>query len=318
MASKPIFDKLLIANRGEIACRVIQTCRKMGIKTVAVYSTADEQAKHVKMADEAVCVGPATSAESYLRVDKIVDACLKTKANAVHPGYGFLSENGNFSAELKKNNIIFVGPDAHSIEAMGDKIESKRLAKAAGVTCIPGFIGEIDSHEHLLKVANEISYPVMVKASGGGGGKGMHFAYNDKECVEYFENCKAEAMAAFGTDKMLVEKFIENPRHIEIQVIADRHGNTVYFPERECSVQRRNQKVLEEAPSMFIDEKTRAIFGRSYAAAPDTLIEQLRQDEAIAEADTLLLTVPNQLGVDYNAHVLEAILTHVAPGLGWR
>lgn len=266
MANKPIFDKILIANRGEIACRVIKTCRRLGIKTVAIHSTADEQAKHVKMADEAVCVGPPTSAESYLRIDKVLDACLKTGANAVHPGYGFLSENAEFSAALAKNNIIFIGPDAPSIEAMGDKIHSKKLAKEAGVTTIPGFIGEITSHKQLLEVANEIGYPVMVKASGGGGGKGMRVAYNDTECVEFFDLCKEEAKAAFNNDKMLVEKFIEDPRHIEVQVICDRRGNSLWLPERECSIQRRNQKVLEEAPSMLIDAKTRKAMGEQAVA----------------------------------------------------
>jgi propionyl-CoA carboxylase alpha chain len=264
--SKPIFDKVLIANRGEIACRVITTCRRLGIKTVAIYSNVDEQAKHVKMADEAVCVGTALSKDSYLRIDRIIEACRKLGVNAVHPGYGFLSENADFSAELARNNIIFIGPDAHSIQAMGDKIHSKKLAAEAKVNVIPGYLGEITNHKQLLEVANEIGYPVMVKASAGGGGKGMHIAYNDKECAEYFELCKAEAASAFGNDTMLVEKFIEHPRHIEIQVIADRKGNTLYLPERECSIQRRNQKVLEEAPSMLIDPKTRKEMGEQAAA----------------------------------------------------
>ena len=266
MANKPIFDKILIANRGEIACRVIKTCRRLGIKTVAVHSTADEQAKHVRMADEKICIGPPQNSESYLRIDKVIDACLKAKVNAVHPGYGFLSENAEFSAELKKNNIIFIGPDAHSIEAMGDKIHSKKLAKEAGVTTIPGFIGEILSHKQLLEVANEIGYPVMVKASGGGGGKGMRVARNDKECVEFFDMCKEEAKSAFNNDKMLVEKFIENPRHIEMQVICDRRGNALWLNERECSIQRRNQKVIEEAPSTLLDAKTRKAMGEQAVA----------------------------------------------------
>lgn len=264
--SAPIFDKVLVANRGEIACRVMATCQRLGIKTVAVYSTADEQAKHVRMADEAVCIGPPASVESYLRIDKIVDACKKTGAQAVHPGYGFLSENGDFQSALAKNNIIFVGPDAHSIQAMGDKIESKRLARDAGVTCIPGYIGEVKTHEDVLKFAREVGYPVMIKASGGGGGKGMRVAYDDKQCVEFYDLCKEEAMAAFNSDKMLVEKFIENPRHIEIQVIADRKGNTLYLPERECSIQRRNQKVIEEAPSVLLDDKTRKAMGEEAVA----------------------------------------------------
>ncbi|CAJ1015585.1 Biotin carboxylase, N-terminal domain [Leishmania utingensis] len=262
----PIFDKVLVANRGEIACRVMATCQRLGIKTVAVYSTADEQAKHVKMADEAVCIGPPASVESYLRIDKIVDACKRTGAQAVHPGYGFLSENGELQSALQKNNIVFVGPDAHSIEAMGDKIESKRLARDAGVTCIPGFIGEVRTHEDVLRFAREVGYPVMIKASGGGGGKGMRVAYNDEQCVEYYDMCKEEAKAAFNNDKMLVEKFIENPRHIEIQVIADRRGNTLYLPERECSIQRRNQKVIEEAPSVLLDAKTRKAMGEEAVA----------------------------------------------------
>ncbi|KAL7702721.1 carboxylase [Lotmaria passim] len=264
--SAPIFDKVLVANRGEIACRVMATCQRLGIKTVAVYSTADEQAKHVRMADEAVCIGPPASVESYLRIDKIVDACKKTGAQAVHPGYGFLSENGDFQSALAKNNIIFVGPDAHSIQAMGDKIESKRLARDAGVTCIPGYIGEVKTHEDVLKFAREVGYPVMIKASGGGGGKGMRVAYDDKQCVEFYDLCKEEAMAAFNSDKMLVEKFIESPRHIEIQVIADRKGNTLYLPERECSIQRRNQKVIEEAPSVLLDDKTRKAMGEEAVA----------------------------------------------------
>jgi propionyl-CoA carboxylase alpha chain len=262
----PIFDKVLVANRGEIACRVMKTCQRLGIKTVAVYSTADEQAKHVRMADEAVCIGPPASVESYLCIDKIVDACKKTGAQAVHPGYGFLSENGDFQSALQKNNIVFVGPDAHSIQAMGDKIESKRLARDAGVTCIPGYIGEVKTHEDVLKFAKEVGYPVMIKASGGGGGKGMRVAYNDQECVEFYDLCKEEAMAAFNSDKMLVEKFIESPRHIEIQVIADRKGNTLYLPERECSIQRRNQKVIEEAPSVLLDAKTRKAMGEEAVA----------------------------------------------------
>nr|8SGX_S Chain S, propionyl-CoA carboxylase [Leishmania tarentolae]8SGX_V Chain V, propionyl-CoA carboxylase [Leishmania tarentolae]8SGX_X Chain X, propionyl-CoA carboxylase [Leishmania tarentolae]8SGX_Z Chain Z, propionyl-CoA carboxylase [Leishmania tarentolae]8SGY_B Chain B, propionyl-CoA carboxylase [Leishmania tarentolae]8SGY_S Chain S, propionyl-CoA carboxylase [Leishmania tarentolae]8SGY_V Chain V, propionyl-CoA carboxylase [Leishmania tarentolae]8SGY_Y Chain Y, propionyl-CoA carboxylase [Le len=257
---------VLVANRGEIACRVMATCRRLGIKTVAVYSTADEQAKHVKVADESVCIGPPASVESYLCIDKIVDACKKTGAQAVHPGYGFLSENGEFQSALQKNNIVFVGPDAHSIESMGDKIESKRLAQRAGVTCIPGFIGEVKTHEDLLRFAREIGYPVMIKASGGGGGKGMRVAYNDTQCVEYYDMCREEAKAAFHSDKMLVERFIDHPRHIEIQVIADRRGNTVYLPERECSIQRRNQKVIEEAPSVLLDATTRKAMGEEAVA----------------------------------------------------
>lgn len=266
MAHVPIFDKVLIANRGEIACRVMKTCKRLGIKTVAVYSTADEQAKHVRMADEAVCIGPPTSTQSYLSIPAVMDAVLKTKVNAVHPGYGFLSENAKFSAELKQNNVVFIGPDAPSIEAMGDKIHSKQLAKEAGVNTIPGFIGAINDHETLLKKANEVGYPVMVKAAQGGGGKGMRVANNDAQCKEFYDICREEARSAFASDRMLVEKFIETPRHIEVQIIADRCGNTIYLPERECSIQRRNQKVLEEAPSAFIDPATREQMGKQAAA----------------------------------------------------
>lgn len=261
-----MFDKVLVSNRGEIACRVMKTCRRLGIKTVAVYSTADEQAKHVKMADEAVCIGAPPSVESYLCIDKIIDACKRTGAQAVHPGYGFLSENGDFQRALAKSNVVFVGPDAHSIEAVGDKIESKRLANEVGLTCIPGFIGEVKTHVDVLKFSREVGYPVVIKPSGGGGGKGMRVAYNDKECVEFFDMCKEEAMAAFKTDKMLVEKFVEKARHIEIQVIADRKGSTLYLPERECSIQRRNQKVIEEAPSILLDPQTRKAMGEEAVA----------------------------------------------------
>jgi len=263
--SKKYFKKVLIANRGEISCRVIKTCRKLDIPTVAVYSTADSKAKHVKMANEAVCVGPPQTSQSYLKIDKIIDACKKTGADAVHPGYGFLSENMLFSKALADNGITFIGPDASAIQAMGDKIESKKLAKNLKVSVIPGFNGEIENEDHLIKVANEIGYPVMMKASAGGGGKGMRVAHNDKEAVSGFRLSKSEAKASFGDDRMLVEKFIDEPRHIEIQVIGDKLGNVVYLPERECSIQRRNQKVIEEAPSTFIDPETRKNMGEQAA-----------------------------------------------------
>eukprot|EP01027_Heterolobosea_sp_BB2_P013533 GEZU01019517.1.p1 GENE.GEZU01019517.1~~GEZU01019517.1.p1 ORF type:complete len:272 (-),score=93.99 GEZU01019517.1:44-859(-) len=225
--SEKYFDKILIANRGEIACRVMQTCKRLGIKTVAIYSEADAAAKHVRMADEAVCVGPAPSSQSYLNVDAIMKAIKQTGAQAVHPGYGFLSENANFADMLEKNNITFIGPSSYSIRAMGDKIESKKLAKAAGVNTIPGFLGEVNTEDDVVRIANEIGYPVMIKASAGGGGKGMRIAWNDQEAKEGFRLSKKEAAASFGDDRMLIEKFIDNPRHIEIQIIADTHGNTV-------------------------------------------------------------------------------------------
>eukprot|EP00759_Apiculatamorpha_spiralis_P000589 PhF_6_TR1021/c0_g1_i1/m.2050/K01965/PCCA, pccA; propionyl-CoA carboxylase alpha chain len=260
------FKKVLIANRGEIACRIIKTCKRLGIGTVAVHSTADEMSKFVKMADEAVCIGPPPSKESYLCIDKVLAAVKKTGADAVHPGYGFLSENHEFSRALKQNGVTFIGPDEHSINSMGDKINSKKLATAAKVNTIPGFLGEITSDEHCMEVCHSIGYPVMIKASAGGGGKGIRVANNDQEAVEFLKLCKEEAAASFGDDRMLVEKFVSNPRHIEIQVIADRRGNTLYLPERECSIQRRNQKVIEEAPSSFIDPATRKKMGEQAAA----------------------------------------------------
>lgn len=259
--SEKLYDKVLIANRGEIACRVIRTCKKLGIKTVAIHSDVDANSLHVKEADEAVLVGPAPSAQSYLNMDNILSAIKKTGAQAVHPGYGFLSENMQFAQTLQDNNIDFIGPNTYAIEAMGDKIESKIVAKKAGVNTIPGFDGEIETIEEALKISNEITYPVMVKASAGGGGKGMRIAWNDAECKEAFTLCKQEAKASFGDDRLLIEKFIDDPRHIEIQVMADKHGNAVYLNERECSVQRRNQKVVEEAPSVFLDDATRKAMG---------------------------------------------------------
>ena len=261
-----MFKKILIANRGEIACRVIKTARKMGIKTVAVYSDADKDALHVEMADEAVHIGPPAAAESYLLIDRIIDACKKTGAEAVHPGYGFLSERAAFAQALADNNIVFVGPNPKAIEAMGDKIESKKFANAAKVSTVPGFLGVIDDAEQAVKISDEIGYPVILKASAGGGGKGMRIAYSRDEVKEGFERSKSEAKSSFGDDRMFVEKFIVNPRHIEIQVLGDKHGNVIYLGERECSIQRRNQKVIEEAPSPLLDEETRRKMGEQAVA----------------------------------------------------
>jgi len=261
-----MFKKILIANRGEIACRVIKTARKMGIKTVAVYSDADRDSLHVEMADEAVHIGPAPAAQSYLIMDKIIEACKATGAEAVHPGYGFLSEREAFPRALQKHGIVFIGPNAKAIAAMGDKIESKKAAAAAKVSTVPGYLGEIGDAKQAVKIANEIGYPVMIKASAGGGGKGMRIAYNAKEAEEGFQLARSEAKSSFGDDRCFIEKFIENPRHIEIQVLGDKHGNVVYLGERECSIQRRNQKVLEEAPSPLLDEKTRKAMGEQAVA----------------------------------------------------
>ena len=256
-----MFNKILIANRGEIACRVIVTARKMGIKTVAVYSDADRDARHVLLADEAVHIGAAPSRESYLLAEKIIAACKQTGAQAVHPGYGFLSENAEFSKRCEEEGIAFIGPKHHSIAAMGDKIESKKLAGAAGVNCIPGVNDAIDLPEKAVEIAKSIGYPVMIKASAGGGGKGLRVAYNDKEAFEGFTSCRNEARNSFGDDRVFIEKFVEEPRHIEIQLIGDSHGNVVYLNERECSIQRRHQKVIEEAPSPFISDATRKAMG---------------------------------------------------------
>ena len=261
-----MFKKILIANRGEIACRVIKTARKMGIKTVAVYSDADRDALHVEMADEAVHLGPPPAAESYLLIDKIVEACKQTGAEAVHPGYGFLSEREAFPIALAKAGIVFIGPNPKAIAAMGDKIESKKAAAAAKVSTVPGYVGEIADEKHAVKIAEEIGYPVMMKASAGGGGKGMRIAYNRKEVEEGFPLARSEAKASFGDDRMFIEKFIVDPRHIEIQLVGDKHGNVIYFGERECSIQRRNQKVIEEAPSPLLDEKTRKAMGEQAVA----------------------------------------------------
>lgn len=264
--SKPLFDKILIANRGEIACRVIRTCKRLGIKTVAVYSEADADALHVREADEKVLIGPPPSAQSYLLIDKIVDACKKTGAQAVHPGYGFLSEKEAFQKALAAAGIAFIGPDARAIYAMGDKIESKKLAQKAGVSTVPGHLAAIPNADEAVKIAQKIGYPVMIKASAGGGGKGMRIAYNDAEAHEGFGSATNEAKASFADDRVFIEKYVEEPRHIEIQLIADGHGNCVYLWERECSIQRRHQKVIEEAPSPFLDAKTRKAMGEQAVA----------------------------------------------------
>jgi propionyl-CoA carboxylase alpha chain len=261
-----MFKKILIANRGEIACRVIKSARKMGIKTVAVYSEADKDAMHVEMADEAVCIGPAPSKESYLLADKIIAACKQTGAEAVHPGYGFLSENEAFSRTLEEQGIVFIGPKHYSVAAMGDKIASKKLALEAKVNVIPGYNAAIDTPEQAVEIAKGIGYPVMIKASAGGGGKGLRVAFNDKEAHEGFASCKTEAKNAFGDDRIFIEKYVEEPRHIEIQLLGDAHGNCVYLHERECSIQRRHQKVIEEAPSPFLDAATRKAMGEQAVA----------------------------------------------------
>jgi len=261
-----MFDKILIANRGEIACRVIKSAQKMGIKTVAVYSEADRDALHVEMADEAVLIGPAPSNQSYLVMDNILKAIEDTGAQAVHPGYGFLSENAAFFDALEAKGIEFIGPAKLAIQAMGDKIESKKLAQKAGVNTVPGYTEVVKSVDEAVKISADIGYPVMLKASAGGGGKGMRVAYNEEECRDGFERATSEAVSSFGDDRIFIEKFIEEPRHIEIQVLADTHGNTIYLAERECSIQRRHQKVIEEAPSSFLDDATRKSMGEQACA----------------------------------------------------
>src|SRR6202046_1869872 len=253
-----MFKKILIANRGEIACRVIRTARAMGIKTVAVYSEADAGALHVQKADESVAIGGSAAAESYLRIDKIVEACKATGAEAVHPGYGFLSEREAFPTALAQAGIVFIGPNPKAIAAMGDKIESKKAAARANVSTVPGHLGVIEDPDEAIVIAEKIGYPVMIKASAGGGGKGMRIAHAKAEVAENFARARSEAKSSFGDDRVFIEKFITDPRHIEIQVLGDKHGNVIYLGERECSIQRRNQKVLEESPSPLLDEKTRA------------------------------------------------------------
>ena len=252
-----MFSKILIANRGEIAVRIIKTCRKMGIQTVQVYSEADAGSLAVEMADEAVLIGPTPAAQSYLVADKIVEAVRQTGAQAVHPGFGFLSENAGFARRLRDEGIAFIGPNPEAIEAMGDKISSKKLAAEAGVSTVPGHMGLIETPEEAVRIANQIGYPIMIKASAGGGGKGIRVAHGDDDMAEGFAAVKAEALNAFGDDRVFLEKFIVDPRHIEIQVLGDKHGNVVHLFERECSIQRRNQKVIEEAPSPFLDAATR-------------------------------------------------------------
>ncbi len=261
-----MFQKILIANRGEIACRIINTAKKMGIKTVAVYSEADQEARHVELADEAVCIGPAPSRESYLVMNHIIEACKATGAQAIHPGYGFLSENEEFARIVEEQGIVFIGPKHHSIAAMGDKIASKKLAEKAKVNTIPGHNEAIKNADLAVDIAKKIGYPVMIKASAGGGGKGLRVAYNDQETFDGFTSCQNEARNSFGDDRIFIEKFVEEPRHIEIQILGDSFGNIVYLWERECSIQRRHQKVIEEAPSPFINEKTRAAMGEQAVA----------------------------------------------------
>jgi propionyl-CoA carboxylase alpha chain len=261
-----MFSKILIANRGEIACRIIKTARRMGIATVAVYSEADKDALHVEMADEAILIGPPAAAQSYLVIEKIIAACKETGAEAVHPGYGFLSERAAFARAVAEAGLTFIGPNPRAIDAMGDKIESKKFANAANVSTVPGFLGVIESAAHAATIADEIGYPVMIKASAGGGGKGMRIAHSRAEVAEGFDRARSEAKSSFGDDRVFVEKFIVNPRHIEIQVLGDKHGNVIYLGERECSIQRRNQKVIEEAPSPLLDEKTRRAMGEQAVA----------------------------------------------------
>ncbi|MBI5941824.1 MAG: acetyl/propionyl/methylcrotonyl-CoA carboxylase subunit alpha [Caulobacterales bacterium] len=271
-----MFSKILIANRGEIAVRVIKTCRRMGIKTVVVYSEADADSLAVEMADETVFIGPAPASESYLVADKIIAACNATGAQAVHPGFGFLSENAGFAQRCADEGIVFIGPNPGAIRAMGDKIESKKFAEKAGVSCVPGHIGEIDDTAHAVKISEEIGYPVMIKASAGGGGKGIRVAHSRQDVEEGFPAVRAEAKSSFGDDRIFIEKFITSPRHIEIQVLGDKHGNVVHLFERECSIQRRNQKVIEEAPSPLLDEETRAAMGAQAVA----LAQAVRYDSA--------------------------------------
>src|SRR5271156_2297000 len=292
-ANQKMFKRILIANRGEIACRVIKTARRMGIATVAVYSEADRDALHVEMADDAVLIGPPAAAESYLKMDRIVEACRKSGAEAVHPGYGFLSEREAFPRALAAANIVFIGPNPGAIAAMGDKIESKKAAAKANVSTVPGHLGVIEDEKHAVRIADEIGYPVMIKASAGGGGKGMRIAHSTSEVAEGFNLAKAEAKSSFGDDRVFIEKFIVDPRHIEIQVLGDKHGNVIYLGERECSIQRRNQKVIEEAPSPLLDAATGKRMGEQ--AAP--LARAVQYDSAG--------TVESGAGQDRSFYFLE-------------
>ena len=261
-----MFKRILIANRGEIACRIIKTARRLGIETVAVYSDADKDALHVEMADAAVAIGPAPAAQSYLVIENVVAACRATGAEAVHPGYGFLSERAAFAQALVDAGIAFIGPNPKAIAAMGDKIESKKVAAMAKVSTVPGHLGVVRDDRHAVEIAQELGFPVMIKASAGGGGKGMRIAHSGAEVAEGFARARSEASAAFGDDRVFIEKFVEDPRHIEIQVLGDRHGNVIHLGERECSIQRRNQKVIEEAPSPLIDADTRRNMGTQAVA----------------------------------------------------
>ena len=265
-AALTVFDKILIANRGEIACRIIRTARRLGIATVAVYSEADRESKHVEMADEAVCIGPPASTESYLVIERIVEACRSTGSDAVHPGYGFLSENPAFPQALAEAGITFIGPPVAAVEAMGDKITSKRIAEKAGVNGVPGHLQPLADADDAVRVARSIGYPVMLKASAGGGGKGMRIAADDAQCRDGFERARSEASSSFGDDRVFIEKFITEPRHIEIQVLADKHGHAIHLGERECSIQRRHQKVIEESPSPLVDAEMRAAMGAQAVA----------------------------------------------------
>ena len=281
-----MLKKILVANRGEIACRVFATAKKMGIATVAVYSDADRDAVHVQMADETVYIGPSPSSESYLVIDKIIQACRDTGADAVHPGYGFLSENSQFRDALDKAGIVFIGPGKKAIESMGDKITSKLIAEKAGVNCIPGYTDVVRDADHAVQISADIGYPVMLKASAGGGGKGMRVATNEQECRDGFQRATNEAQSSFGDSRIFIEKYIQQPRHIEIQLMADSHGNVIYLGERECSIQRRHQKVIEEAPSPFLDEATRQKMGeQSCALARAVDYQSAGTVEFIADAD---------------------------------
>lgn len=281
-----MLKKILVANRGEIACRVFITAKKMGIATVAVYSDADRDSLHVRMADEAVHIGSSPSSDSYLVINKIIQACLDTGADAVHPGYGFLSENSHFRDSLDAAGIIFIGPSKEAIESMGDKITSKRIAEQAGVNTIPGYTDVVRDADHAVEISAEIGYPVMLKASSGGGGKGMRVANNDGDCREGFERATNEAKSSFGDDRIFIEKYIQQPRHIEIQIMADSQGNVIYLGERECSIQRRHQKVIEEAPSPFLDNETRKKMGeQSCTLARAVNYQSAGTVEFIADAD---------------------------------
>ncbi|MGB2400109.1 MAG: acetyl-CoA carboxylase biotin carboxylase subunit, partial [Candidatus Puniceispirillaceae bacterium] len=297
-----LFSKILVANRGEIACRIMRTAQKMGISVVAVYSEADANAPHVKLADEAVLLGPAASSESYLKADKVIEAALATGAEAIHPGYGFLSENAGFVEAVKKAGLVFIGPDLHAIRVMGDKIESKALAISAGVSCVPGTDGAVSTIEDARAAAAEIGYPVMVKASAGGGGKGMRVIDDETQMAEGMRAAMTEARNAFGDDRVFIEKFVVSPRHIEIQVLADSHGNVVYLGERECSVQRRHQKVVEEAPSAFITDDTRKKMGEQavqLARAVDYLSAGTVEFIVGADQDFYFLEMNTRLQVEH-------------------